>query len=138
VLVVSVFAGSTEHELQCFCSSHYVFAVVFTTQHAENPSCSCYPSLLIAFWSDAPGGKVLKILADVIMLFTPLQETRACIKLSVMCFMSWHLTKVCKLVQSCQLIAGRNWPESLSGQPGKGAKDTARECWAGASLCGAG
>jgi len=34
----------------------------------EGPSCSCYPSLLITMHSDAPGGKVFKILT-VIMLF---------------------------------------------------------------------
>ena len=36
----------------------------------EDPSSRRYQSLLIAFWSDAPGGKVFKILAVIIMLFT--------------------------------------------------------------------
>ncbi len=62
--------------------------MVFTTQQVEGPSCSCCPSLLIAFYSDVPGGKVFKtltIIMLVMMLVTPLQGTRACIKLSITC-----------------------------------------------------
>ncbi len=29
--------------------------VIFTAWRVEDPNCSCYPSFLIAFWSDVPG-----------------------------------------------------------------------------------
>ncbi len=87
VRAVGVFAVSIEHELQCFCSSQYVFAMVFTAQQVEDPSCSCCPSFLIAFYSDAPGGKMSQALT-IIMLVTLLKGTTACIKLIITCSVS--------------------------------------------------
>ena len=91
VRVLSVYLLSAI-SMKCngFCSSQCVFAT-WSSLHSKL-------RVLVATVSHlALGGKVFKtltaIMLFIIMLSTPLQEIKACIMLSIMCFMSWHLTK---------------------------------------------